>query len=284
MSFLATPEQIEAFKQRVSNPNYTQEAISVEFTTSHDFIASVLPPTFKPAESSTGIISVSTWESNVCGSFELSSVSVKCVCDGREGYWVLHLIVSDSFAITWGRETWGEIKKEGKIQLTSRGAQRMGYMERHGVRLIELEAEFDAPSEDPQTMKWVDFEVKAFPNALGTGLHSDPQLIALEVEVEYVAHATGKGKLTLRGARSDPLHAIPIQSVGEFSYYKGPSHWRVFQERSLCPAKEYMPYFVARHYDHVLDYPLGKGMKSIVDVDESEDAAAVKVPRSWTSG
>ncbi|OJJ06543.1 hypothetical protein ASPVEDRAFT_328208 [Aspergillus versicolor CBS 583.65] len=292
MPFVASPQQIRTFRQRVSNPSYSQEAISVEFITTRDFIASVLPPTLKPAELSTGIISVSSWESNVCGSFSLSSISVRCTCDGLEGYWVLHLIVDESFAITWGRETWGEVKKQGMVKLSSHERKKSGYMERDGLRLIEIEAEFDASfcQQSPADgMEWFDFEVKAFPNSLGTGLHTAPQLIVLQVTDDYTVHLTGSGRLTLRGTESDPLHDIPIASVGTFTYCRGPSRWCVVGERALCPPEEYFPYFVARHYDNVADFPVGKGMSCICDMNRIEgegkggkgdNASAL---RSWTS-
>lgn len=278
MSFIATPQQIEAFQRRISNPSYSQEAIQLEFTTTHEFIAQVLPPTLEPAESATGLVSISTWRSDVCGSFGLSSISLKCIHNGREGYWILHLIVNDSFAVTWGRETWGEAKKAGQVHLSSRGAYWTGYTERHGVRLIEIEAEFDAPSNTPKTVEWFDFEIKAFPSASGIGLHSDPLLLTLGVRDTHVTHATGKGKLTLKGTQNDPLHAIPIQSIADCCYYQGPSEWHIAKEGPMCPAGQYMPYFVARHYDRFIDLAVGE---EVMHMDREEDTVGLKEQRSW---
>ncbi|KAL0933306.1 uncharacterized protein CTRU02_212269 [Colletotrichum truncatum] len=282
MSFIASSDQIAAFKQRCANPSYSQDAIGVEFTTTTEFISSVLPPTLEPADKPTGLISVSLCQSNVCGSFELSSISVRCRCDGVEGYWVLHLIVSESAAITWGRETWGEVKRDGKARLHSCGTLKSAFAERLGVRLIEIEADFTTPLE-PEQVEWFDFEVKAFPNAQGTGLDADPNLIALKVVDSNNVRASGKGRLTIRGTQSDPLHTIPIKAVGDFFYNSGPSDWMFVSQRRLCSADEYMPYYVFRHYGNLVDLLVGVGLNPIQMAGELEEGLQFTRARTWVS-
>lgn len=241
---------------------------------------SVLPPTLKPANESTGLISISTWESNVCGDFELASVSVRCECDGREGYFVLSLIVSEDFPIMWGRESWGEVKKRGKPRLFCSGRRRYGYCERRGVRLVELEADFDTdvPAE---ASTWRSFEVKAIPSAQQAGLHCDPTLVQLKVVDYNITKATGKGMLTLRGSLSDPLDSIPILSIGDFTYVSGPTDWRFESERKLCDGEAYLPWLVGRHYDHLGDFRVGAGMVDFHQglTTKSRDAR----PRTYSS-
>jgi hypothetical protein len=277
MSFVANPEQITTFLKRCSSPSYSQNAVSVEFTTTKDFIRTVIPPTLELADTSTGLISISTWESNVCGSFELSSVSVRCRSGGIDGYWVLHLIVSSPFAIVWGRETWGEVKREGTAKLHWNGHRLAAFAKRKGVRLIEFEATFtqDLPPED---VEWFDFEAKAFPNAKGDGLESDPKLITLKVVDHNERRASGEGKLTLRGTKSDPLHTIPISSVGRFLHVSGPTEWEFLSERRLCSSEEYLPYFVVRHYEGLCDHPAGIGLTPL---ETSEEGDSNTEPRSW---
>lgn len=272
MSFVANPAQVAAFKKRCTEPSYSQEGMVIEFTTTRDFIQTILPPTLEPADEATGLINISLWQSNVCGDFELSSVSVRCKAEGVEGYWVLHLIVSEVPAITWGRETWGEVKKEGKARLMSNGTRKYAYSERAGVRLIEMDADFaGCEPGGPETVEWYDFEVKAFPNARGTGLEADPKLITLKVVDENAIQYVGKGRLTLRGTLSDPLHTIPILDVGDFTYSTGTSNWVVQSERRLCAADDYLPFFVLRHYEDVRSLQVGSGLESL-QCEDNEDS------------
>jgi len=109
----------------------------------------------------------------------------------------------------------------------------------------------------------ITFEVKAFPNVKGTGLEADPKLIALKVVDNSARRAVGKGKLTLRGTPSDPLHTIPILSVGDFSYSTRTSSWSVLSERKLCAAENYLLFFVFRHYDEVQTLQVRSALESI---------------------
>jgi len=82
----------------------------------------------------------------------------------------------------------------------SNGTRKYAYSKRAGVRLIEMDADFTGYEPGgPETVEWYDFEVKAFPNAKGTGLEADPKLITLKVVDENAIQYVGKGRLTLRG-------------------------------------------------------------------------------------
>jgi acetoacetate decarboxylase len=226
------------------------------------------------------LISVSTWESNVCGDFELSSVSIRCKVGAEEGYYVLNLIVSEHFAITWGRESWGEIKKQGKPRLFCSGTRRYGHCERRGTRLIEMEADFteELPAD---VSEWLSFEVKAIPSATGSDTHTDPNLIKLKVVDHNKKRSTGKGKLTLRGSKSDPLHTIPVLSIGDFQYVSGPTEWRVQEERRLCDGKSYLPWLVGRHYDDFADFRVGANLDNFNPAES--DSSDMSRPRTWIS-
>lgn len=45
-------------------------------------------------------------------------------------------------AVTWGRQTWDEVKKDGKARFMFHGMRKYCFAERAGVRLIEMEADF----------------------------------------------------------------------------------------------------------------------------------------------
>lgn len=270
MPFVARPDQIAAFRKACSQPSYSQEALNVGFATTTEFVKSVLPPHLEPSDRPTGLINISTWQSNVCGDFELSSVLVQCKQGDREGYWVINLIVSEDAAITWGRETWGEIKKHGKPRLFCNGERRYGYCERRGVRLIEIDAELTEWLE-PDTTEWYSFEVKAFPDTRGIGMHSDPLAITLKVVDHNSKRASGKVKLILRGTESDPLHTIPIISISDVSYISGETKWTVDDECVLHGGDDYLPFLVGRHYDTISDFHVGPGFPNHLEADRSSD-------------
>ncbi|KAL6415923.1 acetoacetate decarboxylase [Ilyonectria robusta] len=51
MSFVATPDEVRAWEELSSKPSFSQELIALDFTTTPEFIQSVLPPASSPATS-----------------------------------------------------------------------------------------------------------------------------------------------------------------------------------------------------------------------------------------
>lgn len=269
MPFVASPAQLRTFNAITSSPQYTQETLAVPFTTTIDFIASILPPHLSPIpEQPTGLITIGNWQSNTCGDFELCSVAVKCRHGEREGYYMLTLIVSEPFAITWGRETWGEIKKPGKVRMFGNGKKNYAYCERKGVRLVEVDVELGAwdEGEAEEVVEWCSFEMKAVPAAQGEGLQGGEGLgLTLKAVDRNEKRAKGKGRVVLRGSESDPLHEIPIMGMGEVKYFSGRSDWSVLEEYMLKGGEKYLPYVMGRQYDVFEDCHVAEGLTDHTD-------------------
>ena len=260
MGFKASPEQVAAFQKFSHRPGFSQEILSVDFTTTHEFIASVIPPGFEPADKPTGNISISTWESKLCGEFDCTMVSVACKWQGKPGKYILTLLVSGDMPVTWGREVWGEIKKTGDSRLFRSGNRRFGYGERRGVRLVELDAVFGEDLE-PTVDKTLGFEVKAYPHSTGQGLQWEPRVITLSIIDHNTSRAVGTGTLKLRGSIADPLHTIPILSISDFSYVSGLGDYTVIDDSPLGCKDDFLPYLVGRHYDDLREYHIGSSFE-----------------------
>ncbi|KAH8883547.1 hypothetical protein GQ53DRAFT_882304 [Thozetella sp. PMI_491] len=269
MPFVASKEQVEAFQAFSSQPGFSQEVISVDFVTTPEFVRSVLPPGLEPTSQPIGSVAISTWESKLCGEFECTMVSLQAVHDGVEGKYILTLLVSGDMPVTWGREVWGEIKKTGVSQLYRSGNARFAYGERKGVRLVEMSAEFgeDMP---PNVEESIGYEIKAYPSSTGIGLHDDPRLVTLKIVDHNVKRATGKGTLVLRGTQSDPLHEVPLLSIGEFKYISGTTDYRVIDEKPLNIGDRYLPYLIGRHYDDLRVFNIGASFDRSAQLEDEK--------------
>ena len=274
MPFVATPEQIKAFETFSHRPGFSQEVISVDFVTTEEFVRSVLPPGLEPATKPVGTVAVSRWESKLCGEFECTLVSLQATVNGVEGKYILTLLVSGDMPVTWGREVWGEIKKTGTSQLYRSGTKRYGYGERKGVRLVELAADFttDLP---PNVEECIGYEIKAYPSSTGIGLHDDPRLVTLRIVDHNAKRAMGKGKMVLRGTKSDPLHEIPILSIGDFTYVSGVTDYTVESEIPLGVRDQYLPYLIGRHYDDLRVFRIAESF----DQEKQEEEETFPVQR-----
>ncbi|OJJ57265.1 hypothetical protein ASPSYDRAFT_80205 [Aspergillus sydowii CBS 593.65] len=272
MSYVASHEEIVIWEEFSSKPEFSQEGIGIPFHTTFEYVKSVLPPGFEPAAEPKGSILVGTMESKLCGEFDCTLVTLDAKFKGITGKYCLLMLISGDTPVTWGREVWGETKKTGVTRLWRSGNYRYGYAERNGVRLIEVEMEC-GDELAAETVKGSQFEIKAYPHSQGKGLQWEPKVNVLEVVEHKTRRATGRGRVTVRGTRADPLHSIPILSVGEFEYVSGLAEYTVVAEHDLGCGNAYMPYLIGRHYDDLRIFRVGaqwnKLQNTEVDVDET---------------
>ncbi|VUC22143.1 unnamed protein product [Clonostachys rosea] len=256
MSYVATPEEIAVFEEFSSEPKFSQEAIVCDFTTTKEFVKSVLPPRFQPAAEPTGHIYVGTMESRLCGAFDCALISLDVIFEGKPGVYMLEMLISDDFPVTWGREVWGETKKTASVKMLRSGNYRYAYAERNGMKLIEIEGEFgdDLP---PNKSESRSFEIKAYPGSRGKGVQWEPVVNVLDIVEHNDRHSVGQGIVTLRGNRNNPIHSIPVQSITELHYTSGLSEYTVVAEHPLGVTSEYLPYLIGRHYDDMRTFKVG---------------------------
>ncbi|EXK80055.1 acetoacetate decarboxylase [Fusarium oxysporum f. sp. raphani 54005] len=275
MSFVATPEEVQAFEDLSSNPSFSQELIVTDFETTPEFIQSVLPPNFEAGDTPTGHISVGTFESKLCGEFDCAMVSIDVKFNGRPGTYLLELIVSGDMPVTWGREVWGEVKKTGTCKIWRSGNYRYAVAERYGVRLIELQGEF-GDDQPPRIRENTAYEIKAYPHSMGRGLQWAPKVNQLKVVEHDTRWSKGTGRITIRGTSSDPLHSIPIKAISEFIYCSGRSDYNVVADYDLGATDAYLPYLVGRHYDDLRRFKVGIQWTQMKDEEEDEKPTLVQ--------
>jgi acetoacetate decarboxylase len=248
MGFIKSKEEIKEIEAILSRGRCTIEAISIEFETTFEFLREVLPPCFELPEKPIGIASVSRWQSELCGEYDCGIISLKCRYDGMDGTTMLILVTTGDMAVTIGREMWGECKKPGVSMVYMDGNDGYGFTQRHGQRLIEIDAEF-GPNQGPEKENAYDFEIKAFPHTSGIGLHSAPVLNVMYNDANYSVIREGKGSLRFNGTQFDPVHTIPVVSVGKATYVEGESNWTSPRADVLSNADDYLPFIYGQKYD-----------------------------------
>lgn len=256
MSYVASPEEVQIFEELSSKPKFSQEVIVVQFSTTQEFIKSILPPNFKPTPDPKGTILIGTMESRLCGEFDCALIAIQVEWDGKVGNYMLEMVISNDTPVTWGREVWGETKKTGTVKMYRSGNYRYAHAERYGVRIIEIEGEF-GDEKDAGKAEYKNFEIKAYPGSSGRGLHCEPMVNELDVVEHYARQSQGVGRLTLRGNANNPLHTIPIVSISDFAYSSGLAEYTVVKEHPLGATGEYLPYLVGRHYDDLRSFKVG---------------------------
>ena len=247
MGLVRTPEEIAAIQATLSAPRFTSaEMLSVEFLTHPETIRRILPPPLEPAEEPLVSAMVGRWQSNCVADYDGGAIYVASTYDGIEATYVLAMYMSTDQAIVFGRDIFGEPKKQSTSGLNRAGSRMTGWIQRD-VRLIELEAELTTDN-GPTEVSGANFNFKAQPSSDGVGLEDDAVLTLAEFDMSLTTNLSGMGTVRLGNTVHDPLDEIEVVEVRQASYIEGTLAARC---RSIArvPADDFLPFAYGR-----LDY------------------------------
>jgi acetoacetate decarboxylase len=248
MGFVKSSEEIARIEQALSFPRFVGgQMLSVEFGSDEDVIAELLPPPLEPAEAPKVRAMVGRWQSNCVGDFYGGSIYVAARHEGIDGEYVLAMYMDNDVPTIYGRDLFGEPKKVADSALLRRGDAFRGYIDRGGVRIVELQAEM---SQDTGAFdaEGYNFNFKARPAADGHGLEEDAILTRAKFDVHATASLEGAGSVVLRGTVHDPLDEIPVRSVIKATYMECDLIGKC-EAVATTPADVFLPYHHGRHDD-----------------------------------
>ncbi len=250
MGYVKTPQEIAAISAVIAQPRFVNsEMLSVICTTSPEWLAEVIPSPLVP-DGDTVRIMVGRWQSNCVGNFTGGAVYLPARYNSIAGEYVLAMYMDSDSAILYGREVFGEPKKQASISLHRGNNHAVGVVTRGGVRIIRVEGSFDT-DHGPSKAQGTNFNIKAMPEASGKGLQFDPILTIADFEVTLTANLSGTGSVALESTPHDPLGSIPVKAVQSAVWQEGDL---IPSTRTLAtiPAADFLPYFYARVDDYSL--------------------------------
>jgi acetoacetate decarboxylase len=248
MGFVKSSEEIARIEHALSFPRFVGgQMLSVEFSTDESVIAEVLPPPLEAAEAPNVRAMVGRWQSNCVGDFYGGSIYVAARHEGIDGEYVLAMYMDNDVPTIYGRDLFGEPKKIADSNLVRRGDAFRGYIDRGGVRIVDLQAELttDTGAFDAEGYN---FNFKARPAADGQGLEEDAILTRAKFDVHATASLEGAGSVVLRGTVHDPLDEIPVRSVIKATYMECDLIGKC-EAVATTPADVFLPYHYGRHDD-----------------------------------
>jgi acetoacetate decarboxylase len=248
MGFVKTADEIARIELALSHPRFVNgEMLSIDFLSDPDVVAAILPPPLEPADDPLLNAMVGRWQSNCVGDFYGGAIYVAARHDGIEGRYVLAMWMDGDVPTIYGRDLFGEPKKLAESRLYRRGDEYSGWLERGGVRLLELHAQL--PNDlGPSEGEGVNFNFKARPAANGVGLEEDAILTRATFRSIVRKARSGTGSLVLRGTVHDPVDELPIVSIAGAGYVEC-DLIASCQSVTTVPGDVFLPYHYGRHDD-----------------------------------
>lgn len=248
MGFVKTPAEVEAIERVLRSPRFSNaEMLQIEFLTDPEVVRRVLPPTFEPADTPLCIAMVGRWQSNCVGDFTGGALYVTARYGDVEGVYVAAMYMDGDQPIIFGRDVFGEPKKQADTRLYRRGQHMAGFVERHGVKLIEISADLTTDL-GPTSVQGNNFNIKATPASNGIGLESDAVVTLAAFDNNLWQNHEGTGQLTLRGTVHDPLDEFPVLEVVRSAYFEGDLN-ATCSSVGTIPAQDFVPYLYGRMDD-----------------------------------
>ena len=245
MGFVKTAEEVKRIEAVMKQPRFVgAEMLMIEFLTRPETVANVLPPGLEPVAEPLVIAMVGRWRSNCVADFAGGALYVMARHGDIEAPYVLSMFMDQDHAIIFGRDLFGEPKKQATSRLQRRGDVMHGHVERLGTRVIEIEATLPVRRE-PGREKGANFNIKALPSCTGAGLEDDPVLTLAEFDNHLTLRREGTGTLALRSTAHDPLADIEVCTVRGASYIEG-DLLSTCRPLARLPADEFVPYLYGR--------------------------------------
>lgn len=248
MAFVKTSEEIAAIGAVLQTPRFTNaRRAHLSFLSTPAFVENVLPPGLDPGAQPLVTVTVGEFGSNCVGDFAGATISIAARHGEIDGAYVLTMFMSTDHAIVFGRDLFGEPKKQATIALNVVGNQLRGTVDRMGVRLIDLSLSLGEDT-GPARTKAASFNIKALPAANGQGLEADAVLTMAAFDNDLRVNRGAQGTLIFAGTVHDPLNEIPIVEVAAAGYIEGDLTARA-KAIATIPAADFLPYAYGR-LDH----------------------------------
>jgi acetoacetate decarboxylase len=242
-NWVKSPEQIRKIEGILATPAFLDgRTLTITYLTRPEIIRAVLPPPLEPAGEPLISVGVGTFgRSNCVGPFAGGWVDVPARYNGIEASYCLAMPMSTDVAIIFGRELFGEPKKQGRVSLASDGDVMRGTVERLGIPFLSVEARLteDVPITGPS--KSGRFHFKFLHAADGRGLEFDPIVVHAAFETKVRVLKRGQGKAIFKPSHHDPLTELEILEFRGAVYMEGDVHARARRIGTVEAAK-FLPY------------------------------------------
>lgn len=211
MGFKKTNEELKDYYGIKTRDFKDAEMLGVMFNSTPEKIRELLPEPLEPTPSSSGLIFVAQYqETNLGKGYREAALFLKCKYKGEEGTYCLSMPINDEARMHNGRDIFGYPKKMASIHLEKSQGEANAWVERNGVRILEVKARFSSqmPALPPTGPN---FLFKAMPKIdLTPGFDGPVYLARQETTIKLKKLEIGMAEVKLRSTETDPWAQLDI--------------------------------------------------------------------------
>lgn len=255
MGFVKTADELRRYYALKIREFPQASMLGVMFTADDAKTRALLPEPLEQADMPGGLIFIAEYgPTNLGPGYREAALFLRCKYQGKPGSYCLSMpIDSDASRLYNGRDIYGFPKKEAKIHFENGETIARGWVERHGIRFVEIEMTKSGTLPDmPPTGPTYLF--KASPRIdLEPGFDGAVYLAEQQTEVNPKSIAIGSADLRFKPSASDPW--IEFQDATVLMAFCIESHNRMFPGKILTEvnAESFLP-----HYFKMTDFYCGE--------------------------
>jgi len=206
MGFVKTKDELDGYYGLGVRKFIGAKMLGVLMEIKPDIVAGLLPPPLQPAEASTGLIFIAEYPvTNLGPGYREAALFLTCTYQGEQGSYCLSMpIDSEESRLYNGRDIFGFPKKMATIHLEKKGQHVHGWVERHGIRFVEIKTELtDSLPELPEM--GANFLFKASPRIdLEPGFDGPVLLCRHKMDIQMKSLEIGSADLVFQMSDADP--------------------------------------------------------------------------------
>lgn len=209
-----TPEQLRSREVEATSVGAWATSLVTIYETDPEVVAAVLPPPLEPTDRPLVKVTVATVDLQRPGIpvFGAGSFSVAARHDGLDGWYALLMPMTTEQSVIGGRETFGEPKKLGQVELHRDGDRVTGTIARLGTTIVEIAGTVGDTVDVPDGRR-TDFYFKFLPAPDGKGFDGDAALVHCHRDETTREARAVDASVVLRDSRFDPVADLPVRRV-----------------------------------------------------------------------
>jgi acetoacetate decarboxylase len=206
MGFVKTKNELDSYYNLGVRKFTGAQMLGVLFNTKPEIVSRLIPPPLAPADAPTGLIFIAQYpKTNLGPGYREAALFLNCKYRDEQGSYCLAMpIDSEESRLYNGRDIFGFPKKMATIHLEKNDQEVHGWVERHGIRFVEIRAKLTDPFPELPAMG-ANFLFKASPRIdLKPGFDGPVLLCRHKTDVQMKTLEIGSAELMLKGSHADP--------------------------------------------------------------------------------